>query len=136
MTESFAEDRSLCMIYECFLVTDDRFSISLNGDDVQEFDTRWDEVSLSIGKVPDDTLAGLYKMRIRGSDQLKTVLVCVYEQDVEQHNSQLSYQKFKTMVKKCLDQRIRAPMFRGQENERIETGAPANHQSKGKSVSV
>ena len=78
MTDSFAEDRSLCMIYGCFLVTDDRFSISLEGEDGQEFDSRWDEVSLSIRKVPsDDTLAGLYKMRIRGSDQLKTVLVCV-----------------------------------------------------------
>ena len=75
MTDSFAED-SLCN--ECLPVTDDRFSISLNGDDVQEFDTRWDEVSLSIRKVPsDDILARLYKMRIRGSDQLKTVLVCV-----------------------------------------------------------
>ena len=56
MTDSFAEDRSLCMIYECFPVTDDRFSISLNGDDVQEFDTRWDEVSLSIRKVPQTIL--------------------------------------------------------------------------------
>ena len=78
MTDSFAEDRSVCMIYECFPETDDRFSMSLRGDDVQEFDTRWDEVSLSIRKVPsDDTLARLYKICIRGSDQLKTVLVCV-----------------------------------------------------------
>ena len=78
MTDFFAEDRSLCMIYECFPVTDDRFSASLKGEDVEEFDTRWDEFSLSIRKVPsDDILAGLYKMHIRGSDQLKTVLVCV-----------------------------------------------------------
>ena len=76
MTDSFAEDRSLCN--ECFPVTDDRFSISFKGDDVQQIDTRWDEVSLSIRKVPsNDILARLYKMRIRGSDQLKTVLVCV-----------------------------------------------------------
>ena len=78
MTDSFAEDRLLCMIFECFPVTDDRFSISFKGEDVQEFDTRWNEVSLSIRKVPaDDILARSYKMRIRGSDQLKTVLVCV-----------------------------------------------------------
>ena len=74
MTDSFAEDRSVCMIYECFPETDDRFK----GEDVQEFDTGWDEVSRSIRKVPsDDILARFFQMRIRGSDQLKTVLVCV-----------------------------------------------------------
>ena len=60
MTDSCAEDRSLCMIYECFPETDDRFSISFKGEDVQEFDARWNEVSLSIRKVPsNDTLARL-----------------------------------------------------------------------------
>ena len=33
----------------------------------------------------DDILGSLYKMRIRGSDQLKTVLA-IHEQDIEQHN--------------------------------------------------
>ena len=40
-----------------------------HGDDVQGFDTRWDEVLLSIRKVlQDDVLESLYKMRIRESD--------------------------------------------------------------------
>ena len=44
-------------------------------DKIQEFDTRWDEVLLSMTKIPsDDFLESLYKLRIRGSDQLKTVL--------------------------------------------------------------
>ena len=38
-----------------------------------EFDTRWDDVLLS--KIPsDEILESLYKLRIRESDQLKTVL--------------------------------------------------------------
>ena len=49
------------------------------GDDVQVFDTRWDEVSLSFRQVPsDDILESLYKTRMRGSDQLEAILV-VYE---------------------------------------------------------
>ena len=70
------------MIYEYFRVTSahgavlhysDLFRITLRGDDVQGFDTRWDEVLLSIQQVPsDDILERLCRMHIRGSDQLKT----------------------------------------------------------------
>ena len=50
----------------------DLFSITLRDDNVQDFDTRWDEISLSMTKIPsDDILESLYKFRIRGSDQLK-----------------------------------------------------------------
>ena len=81
-------------------------SIILIGDDVQGFDTTWNEVLLSIQRVPsDDILESLYKMRILGFDQLKTVLA-LYEQYIEQHNSQPSYQKSRTMVKRW-DVRIR-----------------------------
>ena len=69
-------------------------------------------------------------MRTRGSDQPKTVLV-THEQDIEQHNSQPSYQKLRTMVKRCSDQNIRIRNFEAR-NERIETGAPAKDRSKGK----
>ena len=69
------------MIYEYFRVTggheavldySDPFRITLHGDDVQNVDTRWDEVLLSISEVPTDAvLEMLYKMRIRESHQLK-----------------------------------------------------------------
>ena len=50
----------------------DSLSVTLRDDDVQEFDTRWDEVLLSMSKIPlDDILASLCKLRIRESDQLK-----------------------------------------------------------------
>ena len=52
----------------------DLFSATIRDDDVQEFDTRRDEVLLSMTKIPsDDVLDSLYKLRIRESDQLKTV---------------------------------------------------------------
>ena len=72
------------LIYEYFRVTGandtvldygDLFTITLRNDDVQEFDTIWDEILLSMTKIPpDDVVKSLYKMRIRESDRLKTVL--------------------------------------------------------------
>ena len=48
------------------------FSVTLHDDNIQEFDTRWNEVLLSMSKTPsDDILESLYKLRIRGSAQLK-----------------------------------------------------------------
>ena len=53
----------------------DLFSVSLFETTMfQEFDTRWDEMLLSMTKIPsDDILESLYKLRIRESDQLKTL---------------------------------------------------------------
>ena len=51
------------MIYDHFRVTGahdavldyaDLFSVILRDDNVQEFDTRWDEVLLSMSKIPSD----------------------------------------------------------------------------------
>ena len=66
------------MIYECFRVTvlddTDLFSISLHGDDVQDFDTRLDLAPLSTKELPKASiLESLCKMRIRESVQLQTV---------------------------------------------------------------
>ena len=69
------------MIYDYFRVTGahdtvldyaDLFSITLRNDNVQDFDTRWYEILLSMTKIPsDDVLESLYKLRIRESEQLK-----------------------------------------------------------------
>ena len=73
-------------------------------------------------------------MRTRGSDQLKAVLA-IFEQGIEQHDSQPSYQKLRTMVKRCLDQKIRARNVEAR-HQRIETGAPVKDRGKGKPVNV
>ena len=44
----------------------DLFSVTLHDDNIQELDTRRDEVLLSMTKFPsDDILASLYRLRIR-----------------------------------------------------------------------
>ena len=51
------------MIYDYFRATDarhtvldyaDLLAVTLRNDDVQEFDTRWDEILLSMSKIPTD----------------------------------------------------------------------------------
>ena len=50
----------------------DLFSVTLHDDNIQEPDTRWDEVLLSMTDIHPDYLSeSLYKLRIRESDQLK-----------------------------------------------------------------
>ena len=60
------------LIYEYFRVTGandsvenyaDLFTISPRNDDIQEFDSKWDEILLSMTKIPsDDILESLYKL--------------------------------------------------------------------------
>ena len=77
------------------------FSVTLRDDNVQEFDTRWDEVLLSMSKMPsDDVLESLYKLRIRESEQLKKKVLELYEMEIHRKISMPSYQTLKTMVKK------------------------------------
>ena len=62
----------------------DLFTISLQNDDIQEFNSKWDGILLSMTKIPpDDILEGLYKLRIRESEKLKTVLE-VYDMEIHQ----------------------------------------------------
>ena len=71
------------LIYEYFRVTGandsvenyaDLFAIVFRNDIIQEFDTKWDEIQLSMTQIPsDEILESLYKLRIRESEKLKTV---------------------------------------------------------------
>ena len=76
------------------------FTVALRNDDIQEFDPKWDGILLSMTKIPpDDILEGLYKLRIRESEKLKTVLEL---NDLEIHQKKIGpdYYRLKTMVKK------------------------------------
>ena len=87
------------MIYDYFRVTGihdsvenyaDLFTVSLRNDDIQEFDSKWDEILLSTTQIPpDDILEGLYKLRIRESEKLKTVLE-LYDLEIHQKKLGLS----------------------------------------------
>ena len=66
MEDRFLHGRQIAkMIYEYFRVTgaheavldySDLFSITLHGDDIQNFDTRWDQVLRSKSELPDDKI--------------------------------------------------------------------------------
>ena len=84
LEDRFLRGRQIAyLIYEYFRVTGandsvenyaDLFTIGLRNDDIQEFDSKWDGILLSMTKIPsDDVLEGLYNLIIRESDKLKTV---------------------------------------------------------------
>ena len=85
------------LIYEQFRVagTDDSvgnytdlFSIVLRNDDIQEFDSKWDGILLSMTKIPpDDILEGLYKLRIRESEKDVAGVVHLFTEDVFQNET-------------------------------------------------
>ena len=105
----------------------DLFSVSLRDGNVQEFDTRWDEVLLSMSKIPsDDVLESLYKLRIRESAPLITVLE-LYDMEIHQTISMPNYQKLKTMVERSIDKKLRSRNFDARHG-RIETGAVVNNR--------
>ena len=59
----------------------DLFNICLNDDDIEDFDTRWDNVPLAISEIPQENVPeGLYKMKLQGSAQLQTVLAMYNEE--------------------------------------------------------
>ena len=126
------------MIYDYIRVTGahdtvldcaDFFSVTVHDDNVQEFDTRWDEVPLSMSKNPsDDALESLYKLRIRESAQLNTVLE-LPDMEIHQKISLPNNQKLKTMVKRSFDQKLRSRNFDARHG-RIETGAMVKNRKE------
>ena len=119
------------LIYEYFRVTGandsvenyaDLFTIALRNDDIQEFDTKWDEILLSMTQIQsDEILEGLYKLRIRQSEKLKTVLE-LYNMEIHQKKAGPDYHRLKTMVKRSIEQDIRNKNF-GARNGNFETSA-------------
>ena len=114
------------LMYEYFRVTGihdsvenyaDLFTIALQNDDIQEFDARRDEILLSMTKIPsDDILESLYKLRIRGSEKLKTVLD-LYDLEIHQKKAGPDYHRLKTMVKRSIEQDVRSRKFWGQKRK-------------------
>ena len=123
------------LIYEQFRVTGTDSSVEnytdlfivLRNDDIQEFDSKWDGILLSMTKIPhDDILEGLYKLRIRESDKLKTVLELY---DLETHQKKLGpdYHRLKAMVQRSIEQEIRNNNF-GARSGNVEKNAVVKNQ--------
>ena len=96
------------MIYEYFRTTGacgavqglaDLVSMTLQNDDVQNFDVRWDHALLTVSEMPSDViLEGLYKSTLQNSVQLRT-LMTLYDQEVAPNNGTPNHQQLKTSAK-------------------------------------
>ena len=75
---------------------------------------------------PDDILEGLYKLRIRESGKLKTVLE-LYDLEIHQKKLGPDYHRLKTMVKRSIEQDIRNKNF-GARNGNYERNAVVKNQ--------
>ena len=108
-TEIYDEYESLNDSVENFA---DLFTVVLRNENIQEFDSKWDEHSLSITKIPSDgILEGLYKLRIRESEKLKTVLE-FYSMETRQKKAGLDSHRLETMVKTSVEQNLRMQNLR------------------------
>ena len=127
------------LIYEYFRVTGaydsfenyaDLLTVVLQNDDIQEFDLKWDGILLTMTQIPsDDILEGLYELRIRESEKLKTVLE-LYDLETHQKKAGPDYHRLKTMVKRSIEQEIRNKNFEAR-NGNYETNAVVkNHETK------
>ena len=124
------------LIYDHFRVTGthdsvenytDLFTIVLRNDDIQEFDSKWDGILLSMTKIPpDDILEGSYKLRIRESEKLKTVLE-LYDLEIHQKKLGPDDHRLKTLVKRSIEQDIRNKNF-GARNGNYEKNAVVKNQ--------
>ena len=119
------------LIYEYFRVTGandsvenyaDLCTVVLRNDDIQEFDSKWDEILLPMTQIPsDDILESLYKLRIRVSEKLKTVLE-LYNMEIHQKKAGPDYHRLKTMAKRSIEQVLRNKNF-GARNGNYERNA-------------
>ena len=78
-------------------------------------------------KIPlDDILEGLYKIRIRESEKLNTVLD-LYDLEIDQKKAGPDYRRLKTMVKRSIEQDLRIKNFEAR-NGNSETNAVVKNQ--------
>ena len=97
MEDLFLRGRQIAFIvYEYFRVTGtheavldykDLLRITLHGDNIQDFDTRWDQVLLSTSEAPNDKiLERKNNMQMCESNQIKSVLA-IHGQEINQSTS-------------------------------------------------
>ena len=118
-----------CLTYDYFRVTGshDSVEISPRNDDVREFDSKWDGTLLSMTKIPhDDILDGLYKLRIRESEKLKTVLE-LYDLEIHRKKAGPDFHRLKAMLKRSIEQEIRNKIF-GARSGNFEKNAVVKNQ--------
>ena len=143
--EAQKEDRFLrgrqiaYLIYEYFRVTGandsvenyaDLLTVVPRNDDIQEFDSKWDGILLSMTKIAsDDILEGLYKLRIREFEKLKTVLD-LYNMEIHQKKAGPDYHILKAMVKRSIEQNPRIKNFEARNGNYERNAVVKNQRTK------
>ena len=127
------------LIYEYFRVTGandsvenyaDLFSIALRNDDIQEFDSKWNGMLLSMTKIPpDDILEGLYKIRVRESEKLKTAFE-LYNMEIHQKKVGPDHHRLKTMVKRSIEHKLRIKNFEARDGNYERNAVVKNQGTK------
>ena len=127
------------LIYEYFRVIGandsvenyaDLFRVVLRSDDIQEFDSKWDEILLSMTQIPsDDILEGWYKLRIRESRKLKTVLE-LYNMEIQQKKAGPDYYRLTTMVKRSIEHNYERKNFDARHGNYETHTAVKNQETK------
>ena len=127
------------LIYEHFRVTGandsvdnyaDLLTVVLRNDDTQKFHSKWDGILLSLTKIPhDDVLESLYKLRIRESGKLKTVLE-LYNMEIQQKKAGPDYRRLKTKVKRSIEQNLRIKNFEARNGYFERNAVVKNHGMK------
>ena len=74
---------------------------------------------------PDDILEGLYKLRIRESEKLKTVLE-LYDLEIHQKKAGPDYHRLKTMVKRFIEQNLRIENFEARNGNKEKNAVVKN----------
>ena len=106
------EDLRAMGAWEAVLGLSDQFSIRLHDNDVQDFDTRWDQALSAASEIPTDTvLEGLCKSKLQVSVRRQTVLA-LYEQENARNNEPPSNSRLKTKVRRHIDWTMRTRNFR------------------------
>ena len=114
--DSSEEEKFAYMMYDDFQATgaydaarslSDQFNMCSHDDDVQDFDTRGDQILLGTSEIPQKNVrGGSYKMKLRGSVQFQTVLA-MYDPEIDRNRALPSYQRLKTMERQKIDKTIR-----------------------------
>ena len=111
------------LIYENFRITGANDSFEIFRNSIRN----GIEFILSMTKIPsDDILERLYKLRIRESEKLKTVLE-LYDLEIHQKKAGPDYHRLKTMVKRSIEQDLRNRTV-GARNGNYERNAVVKNQ--------
>ena len=101
---------------------------------VQDFDTRWDQALLAASEIPTDMVfGGFFQVKMKDSVQLQTVLA-LYDQETVRNEGQTSYSRLKFSVGRHVGQTVRTRSFRAW-SEIFERGAVTKSR-KGRKASA